>query len=108
MKNLFLLFLILSQSLFSQTGPGGVGDSNNNVLWLRSGDINLADGDDITTWGDFSGNSNAVSQSDANFKPVFKTNIVNGEPVLDLIKLMVELEKLTLLIFQQQQLRLFM
>jgi len=82
-KTLQLVFItLIVNTSFAQTGPGGVGDDTNNVLWLRSNDLSLNDGDDITTWSDFTTNSNDVSQSDTNFKPVFKTNIINGYPVV--------------------------
>jgi len=53
------------------------------VLWLRADGITgLNDADPVTTWSDESGNSNDVTQSTAAKKPVYKTSIVNGQPVV--------------------------
>lgn len=79
----FLVWLFSSQFLWAQTGPGGVGSSTSNILWLRSEDItSLLDGDDISSWSDFSGNGNDVSQPTTSFTPVYKTSILNGFPAV--------------------------
>ncbi|WP_408039173.1 hypothetical protein [Tenacibaculum amylolyticum] len=69
--------------LLSQTGPGGVGardGSSNLIIWLRADDLN-ADGDNtnnpangslVTTWSDFSGNTNNFTQAGAN-RPTYNT-----------------------------------
>jgi hypothetical protein len=78
---LSLLFAINTFLLQAQTGPGGVGNSSSNILWLKADNISsLSDNDDITTWSDASGNSNDLSQSNASFKPIYKTNVLNGFP----------------------------
>lgn len=80
---LFLITILFCFNSYSQTGPGGVGSSSSNVIWLKSEDISsLVDGDDITTWTDASGNGNSVSQPNASFKPVYKTNILNNFPAV--------------------------
>ena len=72
-----------SFALSAQTGPGGVGNSTSNILWLRSEDItSLVDGDDISSWTDFSGNSNDVSQPTSSLTPVYITSILNGFPAV--------------------------
>ncbi|MEQ8324013.1 MAG: Calx-beta domain-containing protein [Vicingaceae bacterium] len=78
------LFLVLQgNELKAQTGPGGVGDNSSNLLWLESDSITgLVDDDDVTTWTDGSSNGNDLSQPNATFKPVYKTAIVNGHPVV--------------------------
>ena len=83
-RNFFLMVqLCLGLSTFAQTGPGGVGDNTSNILWLDANKITgLADNADITTWADNSGNSNDLSQPNALFKPVYKTSIINGYPVV--------------------------
>jgi hypothetical protein len=69
--------------MFSQTGPGGVGNSSSNILWLKSEDItSLLDGDNISSWSDASGNSNTVSQPNSSFTPVYRTAILNGFPAV--------------------------
>jgi hypothetical protein len=64
-------------------GPGGVGNSSNNILWLRADDITgLADGASVATWADTSGNDYDLTQATAASKPLYKTSIVNSKPVI--------------------------
>jgi hypothetical protein len=42
----------------------------------------LADGDPVASWTDSSGNSRHATQSTAGSKPIYKTNILNGKPVV--------------------------
>lgn len=73
----------LSVNSYAQSGPGGVGNSSSNVLWLKAEDLSsLVDGDDINLWQDASGNGNDVSQPTASFTPIYKTGILNGFPVV--------------------------
>ncbi len=82
-KNLLIVLLFISPLVWAQTGPGGVGDNTTNVLWVKAEDITtVIDGSDITTWDDFSGNTNSLTQPNASFKPVYKSNILNGKPVV--------------------------
>ncbi|MFD1553341.1 hypothetical protein DNU06_06665 [Putridiphycobacter roseus] len=80
----FILFLLLFNAiLFAQTGPGGVGNSSSNILWLRSDAISgLVNGDTISSWEDVSGNNNTLSQSNINLRPKYVTSAVNGFPVV--------------------------
>jgi hypothetical protein len=48
-------------------------------LWLKADSLALADGAAVTTWTDSSGNGNNATAVGA---PVFKTNILNGKPVI--------------------------
>ena len=60
------------------TGPGGVGDDTNIELWLRADDLSLANGANVTSWADASGNGlTAVSSGMAAEEPIFVTNSVN-------------------------------
>ncbi len=80
---LFLFLSLICSGLFSQTGPGGVGSSSSNVVWLRSDEITgLTDGADVLTWNDGSGNSNTFSQPSSTFSPVYRTGVINGLPVV--------------------------
>ncbi len=55
----------------------------NLQLWLKADAITgLNDGDRVTTWIDSSGNSRDATQSVAADKPTYKTNILNGKPVV--------------------------
>jgi hypothetical protein len=51
-------------------------------LWISADSLALNDGDSVTTWTDLSGQGNNVSQSNATYRPLYKTNIINGKPAL--------------------------
>lgn len=81
MKNYLVFFTALFLGHFtaiSQTGPGGVGNSSNNVLWLDASQLGLTDGDSISSWTDLSGNNNHATQSVSLNKPIYRTSQVNG------------------------------
>ncbi|MCK4464669.1 MAG: hypothetical protein KAU83_03070, partial [Bacteroidales bacterium] len=84
-RQILLLYftLLICSSSYAQTGPGGVGNSTSNIVWLVGDSLaSLSDGDNITTWPDGSGNANDLSQPNAIFTPVYKVNILNGKPVV--------------------------
>lgn len=96
-KKTFILFLIsfLSLNLYSQTGPGGVGSTYGsagqpkNVLWLDASTLSFADGTDLTTWNDISGNGNDLTQSNLSYTPIFRNNVgsnLNGHPIAEFSK----------------------
>ena len=66
---LISLTLYFSLSLFSQTGPGGVGNSTDNVLWLESGAFTYGSTPYISSWNDQSGNGNDFTQADPAKQP---------------------------------------
>lgn len=79
----FLIFLFIPFVSLTQTGPGGVGNNASNRIWLQSDKIlSLNDNDPVVTWSDYSGNGNDVTQPNASFRPIYKTNILNGKPVI--------------------------
>ncbi|WP_028283717.1 T9SS type A sorting domain-containing protein [Olleya marilimosa] len=82
LKVVMLLALFLPIYLFSQTGPGGVGNSSTQVLWLKPDSFSVSDGTVLETWDDASGNANSLSQPDPAFRPIVKTNVVNGYDVV--------------------------
>ena len=56
---------------------------SNLKLWLRADAITgKSDGETITTWNDESGQANDVTQATASKRPIYKTGILNGQPVL--------------------------
>ena len=76
---------------YAQTGPGGVGNASGadaqpiNTLWLDASDLNLSDGDPVTTWPDASGNDNDAVEETTDpdiAPPVFSSAGTNGRPVL--------------------------
>ncbi|SEB72851.1 hypothetical protein SAMN04489761_1585 [Tenacibaculum sp. MAR_2009_124] len=80
MKKRYVLLLLIqffSVLLFSQTGPGGVGSRNGSsslIVWLRANDLNAdgnisnnpTNGSLVSTWSDFSGNTNNFTQTGTN------------------------------------------
>jgi hypothetical protein len=82
--SLFVIILLALQiNSYSQTGPGGVGSSTSNLVWLEADSLaGLTDGEAITTWSDGSGNNLDFSQPDPAYKPIYKANILNNKPVV--------------------------
>lgn len=87
MKYFFTLFLLTPFLLPAQnSGPGGVGNSTYNSLWLsannncytNAGTTLATNNNAVEQWNDRSGNAkNAIQTTTAN-KPVYKTNGLNG------------------------------
>lgn len=50
--------------------------------WVRADALSLSDGDPVSTWPDDSGNSRDFTQATSGARPTFRTNIVNGLPVV--------------------------
>lgn len=76
-------YTIINNSIIGFTGPGGVGRTSSNILWVRPEELaSVSDGTDITTWSDFSGNGNDLTQSNASFKPRYFSSVINGQPVV--------------------------
>jgi hypothetical protein len=86
MRYIFIFsFFFLPFLVNSQTGPGGIGNSLSNGLWLRAGDINQADNSPVFSWSDQSGNSNDAQQMITDFQPIFLTSsLLNGQAVVRL------------------------
>ena len=79
----FSIFLTVCSASLAQTGPGGVGNSGSNDLWLRADGITgVGNGQRVTTWNDLSGNGNNASQSQTSLKPKYYTNKINSLPAV--------------------------
>lgn len=79
----FSLLSIWSYQLVAQTGPGGVGSGSTNLVWLKADELTgLANGDDVLTWTDASGNSHTFTAPSSTFSPVYQTGVINGLPVV--------------------------
>lgn len=52
------------------------------LVWLKSDSIVASDGDAIAAWNSISPGSINLAQADADKKPLYKTNILNGLPAL--------------------------
>lgn len=61
-------------SASAQTGPGGVGNSTNNILWLDATQLNLNNGDPVNNWPDVSGNNNDALQTNLTNQALFDTS----------------------------------
>lgn len=57
-------------------------DISGLVCWLKADALALNDGDPVDAWTDSSGEENTPVQATSNLQPVFKTNILNGKPVI--------------------------
>lgn len=78
-----ILIVVSSSCLFSQNGPGGVGTSATNVLWLDANRGVTLSGSSVTNWADQSGNAfNAVPSAVA-ARPTYVTSSANGYPTID-------------------------
>jgi hypothetical protein len=85
MKKVLLISLLFFSihTTYSQTGPGGVGSSVNNKLWLAADKGVSLTGPNVTSWADQSGNGNNALPSTAVNQPSFVSSSVNGYPSLD-------------------------
>jgi len=81
-----LIFSLFANVCMSQTGPGGVGNSTTNEIWLpvegncfTDAGITLGvNTSNIQQWNDVSGNANNAIQTNNSFKPNLNTNALNG------------------------------
>lgn len=71
------LTLATEYSFLSSTISGQSG-------WFKADSLasTLNDGDPVATWADQSGNGNDATQSSGSLKPLFKTAIIGGRPVV--------------------------
>lgn len=77
------MLAIFSGAAYAQTGPGGVGNSASNGLWLRADAISAADSSAVSSWADLSGNGNNALQNSAAIQPLFfNTSSLNNMPVV--------------------------
>lgn len=75
MNYLRLLILSLTPALLiAQTGPGGIGNTSTNGLWLDANTVTVANGNPVHTWSDRSGNGNDAFQSNSANQPLLVEN----------------------------------
>jgi len=87
MRLLFLIHFALITPFYAlcQFGPGGVGNSTNNGLWLKASNYYGTSGDPVSVWKDSSGNNNDAIQLIASQKPLYySTSSLNGQPIIRL------------------------
>ena len=70
---------IVNRPRFSSFLPS---DLANQVAWFKADSITANDGDAVTTWSDSFSTAHDVTQPTSTKRPVYKTSIVNGKPVL--------------------------
>ncbi len=80
----FLLIFINFKNTNSQTGPGGVGNSSSNGLWLKADDLTLSNGSNIPTWSDASGNGNNANAASGEQPTLISSSALNGMPAVRL------------------------
>jgi hypothetical protein len=80
---LVFLFIVIHSGL-SQTGPGGIQQTNGSsdlVLWLDANTINQNNATNVSSWTDLSGSGNTANAVGGR-EPVFRTNVKNGFPAV--------------------------
>jgi len=83
MKKILILGCLFSfTGLMAQDGPGGVGNSTSNIVWLDANELSYIDGGIVDVFGDISGNGNDFTQLSSSEQPTYKVNVVNGMSVV--------------------------
>lgn len=83
MKKIIHLLLLFPLVGIAQNGPGGVGNSSSNGLWLRADIINQANATAVANWLDTSGNDNDAFRTVAAEQPTFyNTSSINNQPIV--------------------------
>jgi hypothetical protein len=74
----------LTIAALGATGPGGVGASVTNRLWLRADAGTTTNGQQVSAWNDQSGNGNNATQGTSDNRPLFIASepLANNRPVL--------------------------
>lgn len=69
-----------TQFMLSSYAPGGFVPTSiaGCKLWAAGNLLSLSNNDPVSSWTDFSGNSNSPTQGTGAAQPTFKTNILNG------------------------------
>jgi len=87
---LIVLNALLMGASFAQTGPGGVGNNSNNVLWLsadhgaysNAGTNPALHNQNVQQWNDRSGNGRNATQGTVAQRPNYITGAINGYPAM--------------------------
>ncbi len=75
--------LLLQLNAIAQTGPGGIGNSATNRIWLDASTVSQGNGTAISAWADKSGNGLTTTSDYPLTRPIFRTNQLNGFPSID-------------------------
>ncbi len=91
-RNFLLAFcMLISIVVWSQDGPGGIGNGTGsdgqprNILWLDASSLGLSNGSNVATWGDISGNGYDAEQSTGGNQPVYVSSFagINNQPLVE-------------------------
>lgn len=90
MRLLWSVITVWAANAIAQTGPGGIGSSANNVIWLsaesgvykNAGTTLATSGDAVQQWNNSSGNTGHAQQPTLANRPKFVPGVVNGLPVV--------------------------
>lgn len=84
---IFVIGLLISNIILSQA-PGEIGNiSGANgqpklLFWLIADSTNVADGNNVSTWKDVSGNGYEFQQSNSTYQPTYTANSINNHGVV--------------------------
>jgi hypothetical protein len=76
------LALTLTAPTTSCCTDSAVTSVSGNILWLRAEDLVLANAASVSSWTDSSASANHAVQGTAANQPTFRTNVINGKPVV--------------------------
>lgn len=83
MRLIFYIFFLIPFITSAQSGPGGVGNSSSNGIWLRADIINQANATAVANWLDTSGNDNDAFRTVAAEQPtLYNTSSLNNQPIV--------------------------
>ncbi len=94
MRLICLFIAIWTVQAVAQTGPGGIGSSTNNPIWLsadlgvykNAGTTVASSGDNVQQWNNRSGNPVHAQQATLANRPDFYPGVVNGLPAVRFTK----------------------
>lgn len=73
-------FIAITSSLLLAAGPANISDGLR--MWLDANAMALNNNDPVSSWTDLSGNNKHAVQDTASYRPLFKTNVLNGKPAV--------------------------
>lgn len=85
LRSAFTLVTMIAISFtYAQTGPGGVGNSTTNKIWLKAGEgvLSAEPNSPVELWMDQSGNGFHAQQSLQGNRPRYQNNGLNGRPFI--------------------------
>ncbi|MBK6524642.1 MAG: hypothetical protein IPG07_03245 [Crocinitomicaceae bacterium] len=82
-KTLSLLFFLIASPFPGQIGPGVIGNSATNPLWLDAHTMGGTNGAAISSWTDYSGNNISAAQPITTKQPTFVTGAINNKDAID-------------------------